>query len=341
MTRVIGWDVGGANVKLAVVEDGRVETVAQIPCPLIPDRAKFDQAVAAALPLIGAPAVHAVTMTGELSDVFESRADGVRYLIDLMVKTAAPVLVLVYAGDAGFPPPPAAKPQTLKVASANWHASAALAARRHGEALLVDIGTTTTDLIPVKAGKVAVLGATDAERLALGELVYSGVVRTPVMAVTQTAPFRGRSQRIAAERFATMADVYRLTSDLPDDADPYPAADQRGKSPEESAGRLARMLGRDAAEAALADWAALACHFACCQLALIEEAAREVVMRQGLCTAPVVGAGCGRFLAQQLAARLGRPYFDFADLIAAAPEAREAAARSAPAVAVALLAPPC
>jgi uncharacterized hydantoinase/oxoprolinase family protein len=102
------------------------------------------------------------------------------------------------------------------------------------------------------------------------------------------------------------------------------------------------MLGRDAADAALADWVALACHFAGCQLALIEEAAREVVMRQGLIgTTPVVGAGCGRFLARQLAARLGRPYFDFADLIAAAPEAREAAARSAPAVAVALLAPPC
>jgi (4-(4-[2-(gamma-L-glutamylamino)ethyl]phenoxymethyl)furan-2-yl)methanamine synthase len=342
MTRVVGWDVGGANVKLAVVDDGRVETVAQIPCPLIPDRAKFDRAVTAALPLIGVPAAHAVAMTGELSDVFESRKDGVAYLVDLMVKTAAAAPVLVYAGDAGFLVPPEAKQQTLKVASANWHASAALVAKRHGEALFVDIGTTTTDLIPVKGGKVAASGATDSARLASGELVYSGVVRTPVMALTQTAPFRGRSQRITAERFATMADVYRLTGDLADDADPYPAADQRGKSPEDSAGRLARMLGRDAAEAALADWVALACHFARCQLALIEEAAREVVMQQSLPdTAPVIGAGCGRFLAQQLAARLGRPYVDFADLLDVAPGAREAAARSVPAVAVALLAPAC
>jgi len=342
MTRVIGWDVGGANVKLAVVERGRVERVAQIRCPVIPDRAKFDQAIAAALPLSGDPAVHAVTMTGELSDVFESRDDGVAYLVDLMVKTASAVPVLIYAGAAGFLAPLEAKRQTLRVASANWHASAALAAKRHGEALLVDIGTTTTDLIPVKEGKVAASGATDAERLASGELVYSGVVRTPVMAVTQTAPFRGLSQRIAAERFATMADVYRLTGDLADDADPYPAADQRGKSPEESAGRLARMLGRDVGEAGHADWVALACYFAGCQLALIEEAAREVVMQQRLPdTAPVIGAGCGRFLARQLAARLGRPYVDVAALLDAAPKAREAAARSAPAVAVALLAPAC
>ena len=71
---------------------------------------------------------------------------------------------------------------------------------------------------------------TDGERLTQGELVYTGVVRTPVMAIAHTAPFMGRMQRIAAERFATMADVWRLTGDLPDDADPYPAADQRGKS---------------------------------------------------------------------------------------------------------------
>ena len=32
MTRVIGWDLGGANVKLASIEDGRVASVAQIPC---------------------------------------------------------------------------------------------------------------------------------------------------------------------------------------------------------------------------------------------------------------------------------------------------------------------
>jgi len=339
---VIGWDLGGANVKLAIVAHGRVESVVQVPCPLIPDRAKFDQAIAAALPLIGAPAVHAVTMTGELSDVFESREDGVAYLVDLMVKTAGAALVLIYAGDAGFLAPLEAKQQPVSIASANWHASAALAAKRYREALLADIGTTTTDLIPIKGGKVAARGATDSERLASSELVYSGVVRTPVMALTQTAPFRGHSQRIAAERFATMADVYRLTGDLPEDADPYPAADQRGKSPEESAGRLARMLGRDAGEAELADWVALACYFADCQLALIEEAAREVVLQQELPeAAPVIGAGCGRFLARQLAARLGRSYVDFADVIEAAPEAREAAARSAPAAAVALLAPPC
>jgi hypothetical protein len=52
----------------------------------------------------------------------------------------------------------------------------------------------------------------------------------------------------------------------------------------------------------------------------------------------VVGAGCGRFIARLVAERLGRPYVDFAEAIDVAPEAREMAARCAPAVAVALLA---
>jgi probable H4MPT-linked C1 transfer pathway protein len=203
----------------------------------------------------------------------------------------------------------------------------------------VDVGTTTTDLIPIKDGAVAARGATDAERLTEGELLYTGVVRTPVMAIARSAPFKGRVQRIAAERFATMADVWRLTGDLPGDADPYQAADQRGKSGPESAARLARMLGRDASETELGEWMALARYFADCQLAEIEHAARGLAERYALPQAtPVVGAGCGRFVAKALAERPGWPYLDFAEIIDAAPEARETAARCAPAVSVALLA---
>jgi uncharacterized hydantoinase/oxoprolinase family protein len=99
------------------------------------------------------------------------------------------------------------------------------------------------------------------------------------------------------------------------------------------------MLGRDASEAELAEWIALARYFADCQLAEIEHTARGLAERDALPPrAPVIGAGCGRFIAKQLAERLGCPYLDFADLIDAAPEAREMAARCAPAVAVALLA---
>lgn len=338
MTCVMGWDLGGANLKLARIEGGRAEHVAQIPCPLRQDVSKFDAALEEALSLCPPQAAHAVTMTGELSDVFSDRAEGVVYLVDMM-RNATDGEALFYGAKSGFLDCIRAVERSFDVASANWHASAALIAQAIQDGLFVDAGTTTTDLVPLKAGGVAARGYCDGERLGESELVYTGVVRTPVMAVARTAPFKGRMQRIAAERFATMADVWRLLGELPVDADPYPTPDLAGKSIEASAARLARMLGRDASEAGLLAFADVARHFAECQLAEIEDAARMLLAREELADdAPVIGAGCGRFIAKEIAARLDRPYYDFAELIDCTPDARDMAASCAPAVAVGLLA---
>jgi probable H4MPT-linked C1 transfer pathway protein len=211
MTSIIGWDLGGANLKLARVEDGRVVQVAHVPCPIIQDRSKFDAALGEARKLCPSGARHAVTMTGELSDVFADRAEGVAYLVAMMRKATGDG-TRFYGARAGFLNSEQATERYLAVASANWHASAALAATKCCDGLFVDAGTTTTDIIPLKAGLPAARGYTDAKRLAEGELIYAGVVRTPVMAMARGVPFKGRAQRIAAERFATMADVWRLAS---------------------------------------------------------------------------------------------------------------------------------
>jgi probable H4MPT-linked C1 transfer pathway protein len=335
---VIGWDLGGANLKFARIEERRVAEATLVPCPLRQDASKFDAALAEALALCPAGAVHAVTMTGELSDVFSDRARGVAYLVEMMRKSTDGEAIF-YGARAGFLHHYGAVEHASDVASANWHASATFIAQISPDALLIDAGTTTTDLIPVKDGAVAARGYSDGERLAEGELVYTGVVRTPVMAVARNAPFKGRMQGIAAERFATMADVWRLLGALPAGADPYPTPDLKGKSTQESAARLARMLGRDAGIADLLAYVDLARYFADCQLAELEAAALALVAREGLTAdAPVIGAGCGRFVARHLAARLGRRYRDFAELIDCAPQARDMAGTCAPAVAVGLLA---
>jgi probable H4MPT-linked C1 transfer pathway protein len=338
MTSVIGWDLGGANLKLAHLADGRLVQVAQIPCPVRQDVGKFDTALEQGLLLCPADAAHAVTMTGELSDVFVDRAEGVAYLVDMM-RRASDGQALFYGGEAGFLDCIRAVERSAEVASANWHASATLVASIVPDALFVDVGTTTTDLVPLKHGVAAARFYRDGERLAGGELIYTGAVRTPVMAVARTAPFDGHMQRIAAERFATMADVWRLMGELPQDADPYPTPDLMGKSTQESAARLARMLGRDLEDAGLLAMIDVARHFAACQVAEIEGAAEALLACHEIAAeAPVIGAGCGRFIARQIAQRLGRPYYDFAELIDCPPDAREMAAVCAPAVAVGLLA---
>src|SRR5207253_172648 len=159
-----------------------------------------------------------------------------------------PERVVLYAGRAGFIAPQAAVRHAEDIASANWHATAALLAKLPGTALLIDMGSTTTDLVPVMAGAIIARGYTDAERLACGELVYTGLVRSSVMAIAARVPVAGSWTTLVNENFATMADVHRLLDNLPEDADQMTTADGRPKTLAASRARLARMLGRDADE---------------------------------------------------------------------------------------------
>lgn len=336
---ILGWDIGGAHLKAArVVAGGRVERVLQFPCPLWQGLDHLAQALERALERLGPAERHAVTMTGELVDLFTGRAEGVVALMDEFARHAPHADISIYAGPAGFLPPEAASGHARVIASVNWLASASWAAARLGDGLLVDLGSTTADVIPFAGGRVRVRAYCDADRLVERELVYTGLTRTPVMVVTDSVPFRGRRYPLMAEHFATMADVHRLTGALPEVADQYPAADGRGKTPQDSARRLARMIGHDLEEAGMADWRGLARHLAECQRHRLEEACRLVLSRGEVAgDAPVVGAGVGRPVVAALAARLGRPYEDFATLVEGDAAIREAAADSAPATAVALL----
>jgi probable H4MPT-linked C1 transfer pathway protein len=337
---VAGWDLGGAHLKVALATgERRIDQVVQVPCPLWQGLEHLSRAVDSLRDRLGGATCHGVTMTGELIDLFDNRAAGVARLIEAMVQAFPEDRLLIYGGAAGFLSPEDAARRPFEVASANWHASVRFAALHSGQGLFVDIGSTTSDIVPFRDGAVRAAGANDAERLAAEELVYTGVTRTPVMAVAEDAPFQGARQGLMAEVFATMADVHRLTGALPEDADQLPAADGRDKSVLASRRRLARMLGRDQESAAPADWARVAEYLAERQLQRLWQACQRVLSR-GLLDrdAPLVAAGVGRFLVPELARRLGRPRIDFGQLVDGSAEAKEYAARSAPAAAVALLA---
>ena len=336
---VIGWDLGGAHLKAArLAPDGGVAAVVQLACPLWQGLAHLEAAMREALRQLGPAAHHALTMTGEMVDLFATREEGVARILDTAEAELAGAAVRVYAGTAGLVPVAEARRRAPLVASANWLATAALIARRLPWAFLVDIGSTTADLIPIGDGRVRALGATDFDRLVQGELVYTGVARTPVMAMARAVTFEGLQVPLVAEYFATSADVYRVTGELPDGADLHPAADQGEKTVAASARRLARMIGRDAASAPPERWRELAHALRDAQLAMLIEAFDQQVVRGAVGPdAPLVAAGVGRFLVDELARRRGREVRSFASLFppGAAPAAR--LNDCAPAVAVAAL----
>jgi len=333
-----GWDIGGAHLKMVSVSGtDRVNEALQLAAPIWQGLDHLRTALKEALRRLPAGRHrHAVTMTAELADCFPDRVTGVRAVLEAATEFLGTEIV-VYSAD-GFYDPVAARGIPGRIASVNWHASAELVGHWYGQAVLIDIGSTTTDLIAIRAGEPAVRGYTDRERLQYDELVYTGVVRTPIMAVAQRAPIGGTEQHLAAEQFATMADVYRLTGDLPDGADIMPTADGGPRDIEGSARRLARMACADFNPVQLDDWRALARWLRGRQVALLQEAVHHVIGHAGLQeNAPVVGAGCGRFLAARLAEALGRPYIDAADKIDAEQDLQSKAADMLPAYSLALL----
>jgi (4-(4-[2-(gamma-L-glutamylamino)ethyl]phenoxymethyl)furan-2-yl)methanamine synthase len=339
MSVIVGWDIGGAHLKAARAEHGRVVDAVQVPSPLRLGLDALTKSFAAAKAHIGAADLHAVTMTGELADTFASRREGVESLLALARRELAQTAVTVYAGRAGFIPPEAVRAHVEDIASANWHATASLVARVLDAALFIDIGSTTTDIVPVRAGTLTARGYSDGERLAAGELVYTGLVRSFLMAVADRVPFAGAWTPLINENFATMADVHRILGTLPPDADQMTTADGREKTVDASRARLARMVGRDVHEADPAAWTALAQWFCERQLRTILDGAMQVLSATPLGSdAPVVGAGIGSVLARQVAGRLGRSYVAFEDLVQAEPRARTWASHCAPATALALLA---
>ncbi|WP_077034791.1 hydantoinase/oxoprolinase family protein [Pelomonas sp. KK5] len=305
---LIGWDIGGAHLKASLLRDGGTLDVAQWACPLWQGLSHLEQGLQAARerwPMDGRTR-HAVTMTGEMVDLFEHREAGVAAIAALLAERL-PGTLHFFGGDAGWCGPQQAASRWQAIASANWLATAMdAAAELDGEGLLVDIGSTTTDLIAFRAGAVLTRARSDVQRLASGELVYQGVVRTPLCALGPRVAWRGERLNVMNEWFATTADVYRLTGELDPAHDLYPAADNATKDRAATCKRLARMIGLDAREAGEAEWLAFARAWRAAQLAEIAGQLKRVVALHGLGGGAVaVGAGCGDFLLDELAAAGG------------------------------------
>lgn len=244
---VIGLDIGGANIKIADADGNTASRSlamwkhhAQLPSALTEMVAeKF-----------GAPDLIGLTMTAELADCFSTKADGVAYVINC-VREAFPKAVLrTWLTSGEFAEPEDAQELPELVAAANWHAQATWAARcvPHAPAILIDVGSTTTDIIPLLDGMPIPEGRSDVARLLSGELVYSGWLRTPVCAVVQTVQINDRTCPVAAELFATTADAWLVAGLIDERPDCDNTADGRPLVLAHSLNRLAHMLCCDATE---------------------------------------------------------------------------------------------
>jgi probable H4MPT-linked C1 transfer pathway protein len=284
---VLALDIGGANLK-AAHSDGRSYYQ---PFDLWKNPAGLAARLGGLIERMPRIDFLAVTMTGELCDCFPSKRTGVNAILDAVETAAPPVPIRVWQSDGRLVDLAAARAAPLKAAAANWLALATYAGRHapYGSGLVVDIGSTTTDIIPLIDGRPVPQGLTDTERLRCQELLYMGVRRTPVCALLGAEG--------AAEWFATTLDVYVVLGNLPENDADRGTADGRPATRSAAFARLARMIGGDLES---------------CSESVLEELARAVAKRQvdwihsrlekvsGRLPGPlgaVVTAGSGEFLA--------------------------------------------
>ena len=334
---VAGWDIGGAHLKLAIRSHNAVN-VLQWPCPLWRglhelracldnafEQTRFDRFT------------HYVTMTGELVDIFKTREQGVQKILATFAAKLPPKDSLKIFASSGLLDLDEAINNFAAVASANWLVSGELLSRLCENALFVDMGSTTTDLLLVKNGKLANTGNNDAERLRSGELIYTGVVRSCVNTVSHHLEYNGEAVPMVAENFATTADVYRILEQLPTHADSGDTMDGQAKDFSASVRRLARMIGEDYKPSDKSAWIRAASYIAEQQkMRLTQHIKKQLAQldRQQI----IVAAGVGRFLIKQIADENSITYSEITDELARNDiQCSEHAADCAPALALTLV----
>lgn len=334
--KVTGWDIGGANIKAVHLGPDGLQVIQQ-PFAIWKERDELPGLLAEIATQLGPAECAGVTITAELSDAFRSKREGIAFVLEAL-QTALPegVRLLVFGTDGQFHDPATALEFPLLVAGANWMATASLLARHCSNCLLVDIGSTTTDVIPIAEGLVVARGRDDPSRLIHGELLYTGAQRTTVCAIVQRVPLWGYWCPVSADHFATAQDVYLLLGNLKPEACTSPTADGRPATPSFAAERLARVVCADAEMLSSDEIQAIAKHVAAEHIRQIGQAISQVRARSDV-HGPIIAAGVGEFLVKATTAQMGFPCQSLMDVVDLGELSDEEAAVAAPALAAAIL----
>lgn len=244
---IAGFDIGGATTDLAVVEFNDDNEIINIDInymylPMWYEKEKLSKSL---MDLIGDKKIDVIviSMTAELVDSYESKREGV---LDIAKKCRNVFdYPLFFISNDGIINYDELIKNPLSVAAANWIGTSALVSIYEEDCIFLDIGSTTTDIIPLKDGKECAIGRTDFERLGNDELVYTGMLRTNLCSFTDKIEFKDKNYRIASELFATSADVHNVLKNIKPEDYISETADGSGKSVRESMLRVARVLCAD------------------------------------------------------------------------------------------------
>ncbi|MGD9159071.1 MAG: hydantoinase/oxoprolinase family protein [Desulfobacteraceae bacterium] len=307
-----GWDIGGVNIKSVQIDTSTVP-----PTLIKSTNTPFeiwhnpDELAGRLIKAEGDMGIkkdqsHAVTITAELSDVFRTKREGILIVVDAVKKAFGDSQVFIFNLEGNFYNPAETEISPLLCAASNWLASASYIGSFHKDCILIDVGSTTTDIIPILNGKAVCEERTDTGRLINGKLVYSGALRTNPNVIASTIPLYGKNCPVAAEYFTVMADVHLVLGDITPDQYTCPTPDGRKKTVEEARARLARLICSDIETLPHKEIDNIALYLKEKQKELISMAISDVLSRNDrLSGLPAVVTGTGSFLAERAAKNAG------------------------------------
>ncbi len=333
-------DIGGANIKIFHIADARrfkksVDFLndceyKQYYFPLWKKKNKFMSFLRQLTERADLNAdVYVITMTAELCDCFKDRREGVIFILNALKEILDGKIFVtslssgtfknrlkLLSNDTNFKLIDIDKAMKFpySVASANFIATAGYISKFEKNAIIIDIGSTTTDIIPIKDGKI-LAHRTDFERLKNDELVYTGVLRTNLISISNKIKFKGKNLKISAEYFANTGDVYRSLGKISENEYTSETSDGKGKSTIECMRRIARTVCCDVSDSEIynaserkskiskEDVIQIAKYFRAEQIKTINRAIERLEKRRGITNRRFI-IGAGKFLYKDLNASL-------------------------------------
>ncbi|MGZ8932808.1 MAG: hydantoinase/oxoprolinase family protein [Halobacteriota archaeon] len=293
MAQIIGIDIGGANTKVASAS-GAARSF-YLPLWRKNDLAGLLRRVKNEF----RPERVGIVITGELADAFASKKEGICSIAAAVSSVFSKSYYLNVYGELtqGI-----AEEDAHLYAASNWAASAAFLAKSVKDCIFADVGSTTSDVIPIKSGK-PIAPTTDFERLRQYELIYTGVLRTNIATILHCVNLSGKKYKLSTELFSITADVYRVLGNI-DDADyACDTPDSQSRDLEACYQRIARVLLCDVSELGRENVHEVAKQVEHAQINELAEALEFQAREYELHT--IVGAGLGEFLIANAALKVG------------------------------------
>jgi (4-(4-[2-(gamma-L-glutamylamino)ethyl]phenoxymethyl)furan-2-yl)methanamine synthase len=315
LINVLGLDIGGANTKAAYAQTqkGAIKQV-KVAVEYFPVWKEPQKLVEVLRKLKadvfgGTLDVLGVTMTAELSDAFQTKREGVTQILSAVKEALPEVPTYILNTDGVLVLPNEALQSPLGVAAANWTATGWLVAQYFENCVVVDVGSTSTSIVPVTAGKVSAQGKTDLDKLICGELVYTGCLRTNLAAIVQSVPVKGAVATVSSELFALSGDIHLILGHITSEQYTSETADGRGRTRQEALSRLARLVCADTETLTEKELVAIVQHVYEKQIQQVTTALIQVykhAKKTASTKVPILIAGLGKdFLARKAAERVG------------------------------------